>query len=283
MAFRQDYTGASRQLVGLSLPVLPVDILHCVFSFLGRDDLARFSTISRAGRSVATQDRLWQPLLAKHFKAVMPLTKWGPTPARQFSAIALSPCSVCQKPVLPLQELGSRYPGVHSCEKEGCEELCCAACHCQCSCLRRHCKLDRDEDNLDLSVFMCACCRAWCHSDCNEQSIISCDACLVTFCSYCMDQCESCPFSYCDSCRVMSYCDACKQTFCGACLSNGWCEACNSFFCSHCRDECGHSLDSEGHLPSIACLYLHTEEREFEFNRVRLRARSISFEHELAS
>jgi hypothetical protein len=245
---REHNEGMRVQDCQLRLPALPIDTQCCVLAFLGLDDLVHFSIVSRACHSVATLDRTWQPLLAKHFNAVKLLARWGPTSARQFSAIAFTSCSVCEDLVLTKQR-GRRYRGAHSCEEEGCEELCCAACHCQCSCLGG-CNENRGKGDADINV--CVDCHAWCHSECGE--ILSCNVCEIDYCGHCSDvfRCELCAGFFCESCREMSWCNACYDWICDGCTYVQWCESCENSFCLECRnvhcnpcevsfcDACGH-------------------------------------------
>jgi hypothetical protein len=216
-----------------------------VIAFLARDDLAHFSIVNQACRSVATVDHVWRPLLAVHFKAVKPLVMWGPTPARQFGALALAVCSVCDDAVLTKPR--GRYPAAHSCDK--CMALCCAACYCQCSCMA-DCAHGK---NVGALVNMCSLCRGWGHLECAV--VFGCQDCDVGFCDCCwaLTLCEVCQGMFCEACQDMSHCSECDCSFCDDCRDVGYCESCEESFCSECRpvmfcesckvsycDSCGH-------------------------------------------
>jgi hypothetical protein len=57
--------------VKLGISSLPTDIQSSVFAFLEYDELARMSAVSQQLRGVAIMDRLWSPLLARHFCEVV--------------------------------------------------------------------------------------------------------------------------------------------------------------------------------------------------------------------
>jgi hypothetical protein len=114
-------------------------------SFLFSAKLARFSTVSGECRGVATMDRLWMPLLARHFADVVPPTPLLLlSPARRFRVLALIPCSVCNQILHPLKPRAGpvwiRYSASRSCGF--CGLLCCATCHCQCRCLNDVCNIE---------------------------------------------------------------------------------------------------------------------------------------------
>jgi hypothetical protein len=125
---------------------------------------------------VATMDRLWMPFLVHHFSEVMPpapLLLVSPT--RRFSALALTPCSVCNDNLLPSKPRVDpewiRYSAPGSCG--GCGLLCCAICHCRCSCLHPEC-------NKGMIRFMrpvenCGRCHGWAHENCE----------CIRHCSWC--------------------------------------------------------------------------------------------------
>jgi hypothetical protein len=74
-------------------------------SLLSHGDLVCFSSVSRECHTVATMDRLWLPLIARHFAGIkLPTSLHLMSPAHQFRALALSCCYVCWKPLLPAAE-----------------------------------------------------------------------------------------------------------------------------------------------------------------------------------
>jgi hypothetical protein len=144
-----------------SLSKLPVDIQASILAFLACGDLARFCVVSHACRSMAIMDRLWRPLMVRHFADVQHVSRghpsimtmlmdlWsslfhlfhgGSTPqiacvesssVFHFRALALSNCSLCEEFLLPIAPKSeTTHPRPHSCD--ACKSLCCAACHCQC-------------------------------------------------------------------------------------------------------------------------------------------------------
>jgi hypothetical protein len=133
------------------------------------------------GRRVATMDRLWTPLLAFHFDNVVPPTSLLLlSAARRFRVLALTPCSVCNELLLPSKPRDdpewSRYSAPGSCLL--CGLLCCATCHCRCSCLNERC-----HDAKLTNVTNCCRCRGWAHDNCQWYSF--CTACEANFCSIC--------------------------------------------------------------------------------------------------
>lgn len=149
-------------------------------------------------------DRLWLPLLAHHFGDVVPPAPLLLlSPARRFRALALTPCSVCDEILLPLEPrldpVWSRYSVPRSCGL--CDLPCCSTCHCRCRCLDEECdigKIDRDYD------YDCKSCRAWAHEACYESFSI-CPGCQVDFCFPCASkvfgECEMCDHHFCLACR----------------------------------------------------------------------------------
>jgi hypothetical protein len=152
------YAGRQKRMAARkSLSTLPVDIQASILEFLACDDLARFCVVGRACRSVAIMDRLWRPLMARHFADVQHVSRGYPgimtvlmnlwsflfslttpqipsvvsSPVFHFRKLALSKCSLCEEfllPIVPKSE--TTHPRPHSCDT--CKSLCCAACHCQC-------------------------------------------------------------------------------------------------------------------------------------------------------
>jgi hypothetical protein len=161
--------------------------------------------VSRGCRRVATMDHLWMPLLAHHFGDVVPpalllLVR----PARRFSALALTRCSVCKKILLPsmprVDPAWSRYSAPGSCWL--CGLLCCAKCHCRCRCLNEDCN-DGMSTTHPFHEF-CGECRGWAHQDC-ECIVLHCKWCHVGFCYECESEvlinCETCDDEYCRKCQ----------------------------------------------------------------------------------
>lgn len=69
-----------------------------ILLFFARGDLARFATVSKECRDVATMGSLWLPLLLLHVGNVVPPTPLLLlSPARCFCTLALTPCSVCNE------------------------------------------------------------------------------------------------------------------------------------------------------------------------------------------
>jgi hypothetical protein len=140
--------------------------------------------VSRGCRSVATMDRLWMPLLARHFgNVVFSASLLLLSPARRFRALALTPCSVCNEILLPLKPRAdpewSRYSAPGSCVL--CGLLCCTTCHCRCRCLNDDCSID------SLVVIDCERCHGWAHDDCS-QFFSFCSWCDKWFCSACASE-----------------------------------------------------------------------------------------------
>jgi hypothetical protein len=153
---------------------------------------------------VATIDDLWTPLLAHHFgDVVLPASVLPLGSAHRFNTLALIPCSVCDKILLPpepkVDPVWSRYSAPRSCGI--CGLPCCATCHCRCRCLDEECdvaELDRHYN------YNCGRCRAWAHKNCYHLFSM-CTGCRVCFCFACASEvlvaCETCSASYCRACQ----------------------------------------------------------------------------------
>jgi hypothetical protein len=144
--------------------LLPVDAQASILSFLTSGELARFLKVGQRCQRVATMDRLWMPLLARHFGDVLPPASLLLLSATsRFSVLALTPCSVCSEILLPskprVDPEWSRYSANRSCGL--CGLLCCASCHCRCSCLNERCHVAKSTDVTD-----CCRCRGWAHDNC---------------------------------------------------------------------------------------------------------------------
>jgi hypothetical protein len=129
----------------LVLLKLPVDTQTSILAFLSHSDLHCFTRLSRGSCSVATMDRLWISLLARHFGDVdIPPHLLMLMPDRKFQALALIPCSICTTGLLPNPKETSGYSNPHSCGL--CGSLCCASCHCVSHCLDAECERAREEN-----------------------------------------------------------------------------------------------------------------------------------------
>jgi hypothetical protein len=121
----------------------PVDAQTSILSILPRGDLVRFARVNRGSSGVAFMDRLWRPLLVRHFRDVVPSVSQDMLSSSQrFLALAgRTPCSVCFLRLLHTEAgtKSTRYPYPHSCIF--CGSLCCVACHCMCRCLDTECHL----------------------------------------------------------------------------------------------------------------------------------------------
>ena len=175
----------------------------CVLAFLAPHDLAHFSEASRICHSAAIRDLLWRPWLTMHFGDVKSWAMWGSTPALQYSALALAPCSVCNQPLLRLdlvEGASTRYPRPHSCDIGQCELLCCAAHHCGCRCLTGYSCTQPPHPTV-LTCTHCKGCKGWAHRVC-DQIQFECMDCRRFFCDPCSFECDVCCCSFCKGCRA---------------------------------------------------------------------------------
>jgi hypothetical protein len=162
------------------LTLLPVDAQACILSFLGRHDLIHFAAVSRGCQGVATMERLWIPLLGRHFgNAALPDSSFANTFC-QFRALALSPCNTCNKVLLLAlpRAITTRYPTPHLCDL--CNSLCCTTCHCQCHCLDLACDGAMSRGDITLQCYRCG---GWAHYNCNEVGF--CRECSRSSCATC--------------------------------------------------------------------------------------------------
>jgi hypothetical protein len=213
-------------MTALSLLSLDVDAQTSIFSFLSHGDLISFIETSQGCRRVATLDRVWSSMLARHFSDVtLPFSLQSLhrvlCPVLSFRALALTPCSVCTKILLSLKPKveSTRFPNTHSCAF--CGSLCCAACHCQCHCLNLECQLGslfHMCGSLIIAPLQCIRCKGRTHLCCdkgNEQFAV-CGFCKRGSCSVCnaMSACDTCGVFHCDKCRDFVDGGTCKACIC---------------------------------------------------------------------
>ena len=130
------------------------------------------------------QDPLWRPWLARDFEIgrwraeevdtpALHWAAWGPTPARQYNALAVvRACPVCQECRTEgheeERELGTRYRGPHSCKR--CGLLHCARHYCSCNCLAGEMCLHLGDDHLNYDQMEgpCSFCKGRAHTGCDR-------------------------------------------------------------------------------------------------------------------